>query len=78
MSFYGPEPLWNGLLRVDDFQSDDPVVVQFEDGSECKFYNAFYRRENNRIVVYTEHCGYHSFHQSATVITGLDRTQDKK
>jgi hypothetical protein len=59
MSFYGPTPEWNGLVDLADFAADDDyLVIQFDDGSECKFFYAFYRREGDRLVVYTEHCGY--------------------
>ena len=78
MNFYGPDPEWNGLVDVYDFSDDDYLVIQFEDGSECKFFDAFYRREEDRLVVYTEHCGYHSFHSGAKVIKGLDRSEETR
>lgn len=85
-SFYGPEPQWNGLLGAGDFPRDDPVIVNFEDGSLCSFRYAFYRREKGeplgrssvvpeRLVVYTEHCGYHSFPAHATPVVGADYTE---
>lgn len=84
-NFYGPTPEWDGQLSAKDFPRAGvtyPVEIQFDDGSKCKFNYAFYRREGDgldpRVVVYTEHCGYHSFYHCITLITGKDRTEDKK
>jgi hypothetical protein len=77
MKFYGPTPEWDGLVDLFDFAGDDDyLVIQFDDGSECKFFYAFYRLEGDRLVVYTEHCGYHSFHSSTDVIKGVDKTAE--
>jgi len=71
-------PEWEGLLDAGDFPTDPTLVFQFEDGSECKFFHAFYRNEGDRLVVYTEHCGYHSFPGAKwiNVVTGTDRTTE--
>ena len=76
-SYVAPE--WEGLLNAFDFPTNSlALVIQFDDGSECKFFYAFYRREGDRLVVYTEHCGYHSFHGNTEVVIGLDRTAECK
>ena len=74
MSFYGPTPEWTGKLSVRDFPSIS-THLQWEDGSKCVFQYAFYRYENDRLVVYSEHCGYHSFHKSVLVLGGKDKTK---
>ena len=53
-------------LLATDF-SDESVRIQFEDGSDLRFQRAFYLGETpddgaiHRVVVFTEHCGYHEF-----------------
>lgn len=54
-----PPALW-GQLGAKHFPST-PVTIKFEDGSYCKFEQSFFCMEGDRYVVYTEHCGYHSF-----------------
>jgi hypothetical protein len=62
-------------LTAHDFHSDDLVMVDFEDNSRCDFKHAFFRREGKYVVVYTEHCGYHSFYDnSITFLFGMDKT----
>lgn len=56
-----------GYLTVYDFGATS-VEIKFEDGSNIFFKYAFYRRENDFIVVYTEHCDYHIFQ-----LTGDDK-----
>jgi hypothetical protein len=35
-----------------------PVTILWEDGSHATWEHAFWRREADFVVVYTEHCGY--------------------
>jgi hypothetical protein len=77
MKLHPPE--WSGSLSAGDFPCD-PVIIRFEDGSLCSFEYAFYRVEGQYSVVYTEHCGYHSFYGAITPplpITGTNFTAFK-
>lgn len=49
-------------LRSDDFTADY-VEIRFEDGSYCRFNDAFsiVDHEKHLAAVFTEHCGYHEF-----------------
>jgi len=73
------EPEWVGPLRCGDFPSDGPVILSFDDGSICSFQYAFFRKEGEHtMVVYTEHCGYHSFTWGYPVpVAGTDYSQYK-
>jgi len=66
-----PQPELAGTLSVYDFPQDQ-VVITFEDGSQCKFEYAFFRKENGWYAVYTEHCGYYMFPAYAK-IKGTER-----
>ena len=52
---------WDGLLWVHHFPYEPPVILSHPDGSTFVFQHAFYRKENGKTVVYSEHCGYHAF-----------------
>lgn len=67
------EPKLHGKLTVEDFE-DQVVGLKFDDESTVLFNYAFVRKEigavpeihtpsssRKYLVVYTEHCGYHSF-----------------
>lgn len=53
-------------LLATDFSSDS-VHIQFKDGTDLKFRDAFYVSEKttdeaiHRVAVFTAHCGYHEF-----------------
>lgn len=60
------EEILEGNLLATDF-SNDGVHIQFEDGTDLTFRRAFFLGETpadgaiHRVVVFTEHCGYHEF-----------------
>ena len=60
------EDIVEGNLLTTDF-SNESVYVQFEDGTDLTFRQAFYVGETpsdgaiHRVAVFTEHCGYHEF-----------------
>ncbi len=60
------EVILEGNLLATDF-SDSSVHIHFEDGTDLTFRRAFYLGETpadgaiHRVVVFTEHCGYHEF-----------------
>jgi hypothetical protein len=66
--YYRPSPELYGSLSAGDFDSEDIVYVEFEDGSSCRFLYAFWRREAEWKVVYTEHCGYHVFRDTVKIL----------
>lgn len=53
-------------LTVDAFKGNQNVAVDFPDGSQMKFRYAFFlvSETNERVAVFTEHCGYYVFHVS--------------
>lgn len=65
---YFPEPKLLGVVRAEDFPKDASVTVSLVDGSVCRFRNAFYHREDDWFVVYSERGGYHAF-RLATILT---------
>lgn len=77
MSF--PKPELEGSLTVKDFPHEASVTVVLSDGSTCRFRNAFYHREGEWVVVYTEHVGYHPFRfNTISAIKGHVRTVEDK
>lgn len=54
-------------LRADDFE--DTVDILFDDGSTATFHGALVVHDpgERRLVVFTEHCGYHSFPDNCRV-----------
>lgn len=60
------EVIFEDNLLATDF-SDAGVHIHFEDGTDLTFRRAFYLGETpadggiHRVVVFTEHCGYHEF-----------------
>lgn len=72
---YKHKPKLLGHLMVWDFDHKPPVVVRFDDEvSELKFFDAFYTRESEYTVIYTEHYGYHVFlTNSIESISGTER-----
>lgn len=46
-------------FQCQDFNKD--VAIQFEDGSVVFFCSVVLEVENDTLMVFTEHCGYHNF-----------------
>jgi hypothetical protein len=67
-------PWFAGYLSVFDFPQT-PVAVNFDDGSFVCFDSAFFVQEDEFLVIYTEHQGYHVFLLSDDdrIITGEER-----
>jgi hypothetical protein len=77
-SFTAWQPEWAGKLQVGDFKRE-LVSILFEDNSRCDFEYAFYRYENDWLVVYTEHCGYPCFPKNSYIeLDGTDRTKENR
>lgn len=79
MSHYGPTPKLTGQLTAADFPVEGSVTVVLQDGSTCRFRNAFYHREGDWVAVYTEHAGYHMFSfVTVSAIKGHVRVPDDR
>ena len=75
---YGPQPLLLSSLAPEDFP-ETMVSIVLQDGSTCRFRNAFYHREADWIAVYSEHGSYHMFLlTSIASIRGAVREDDDK
>ena len=51
-------------LLCTDFPDNGGVAICFKDGSSCEFDHAFVYEKDSKIIVFTEHCGYHEFDNS--------------
>ena len=60
------ETLLNRGLSADAFRGNQNVIVNFPDGSKMKFKYAFFliSKAEEKVAVFSEHCGYYVFHIS--------------
>jgi hypothetical protein len=61
-------------LNAGDFSVRNAVEIKFDDGSHATFRYAFFVQndQTRRVVVFTEHCGYHEFHSGGLEIQNAE------